>query len=493
MNRFFATNVGGCPVVNEIATGLRGDDRTVNEVVSRAVQTLHRHFPQFRASYSTVDSDGRITILASVQPGGEPATQVVATPLVLRPDQIERLLRSDLYQVDDVTKDIAWSKLSEVLGKIGTAALLDAPTRHPGVRTGLLSFSSSVPHAWTDLEKGALRDAADFLASTVEDVRQRLLLKESEARVRTLLEQNGDGVAVLLDGHVAYSNPAMTKMFGYDAEEFVSLDPLALIAPRHRARAIERITGITSGDSVTGLNEYEGERKDGTTFPLEVMSRRILRDGRPALLSTMRDLTEKKKAEAEVRRSEARLHSLLENHFDGVAVVANGRLVYVNRSLAAMFGYEQEDLVDRDPLTLVREDERSVAAERMRGLVKGAAVKSVEYTGLRKDGSTFPLEVLGQATDYGGYNALLATFRDLTDRKRAESATREAEAKYRTLVERSLAGVYVVQNRRFVYVNPKLAEIMGYDQSELLALPSAVAAIVADDRDIVEEKMTQEW
>ena len=207
----------------------------------------------------------------------------------------------------------------------------------------------------------------------------------------------------------------------------------------------------------------------------------------------MRDLTEKKKAEAEVRRSEARLHSLLENHFDGVAVVANGRLVYVNRSLAAMFGYEQEDLVDRDPLTLVREDERSVAAERMRGLVKGAAVKSVEYTGLRKDGSTFPLEVLGQATDYGGYNALLATFRDLTDRKRAESATREAEAKYRTLVERSLAGVYVVQNRRFVYVNPKLAEIMGYDQSELLALPSAVAAIVADDRDIVEEKMTQEW
>jgi PAS domain S-box-containing protein len=54
-----------------------------------------------------------------------------------------------------------------------------------------------------------------------------------------------------------------------------------------------------------------------------------------------------------------------------------------------------------------------------------------------------------------------------------------------------LAGVYVVQNRRFVYVNPKLAEIMGYDQSELIALPSAVAAIVADDRDIVEEKMTR--
>ena len=67
-------------VVNEIAGKLRGD-RTIEHVVSEAVATLHKHFPRFRASYSTVDTEGRVTNLVSVRPGQSLSTSTPATPL----------------------------------------------------------------------------------------------------------------------------------------------------------------------------------------------------------------------------------------------------------------------------------------------------------------------------------------------------------------------------------------------------------------------------
>ena len=211
-------------VVNEIAGKLRGD-RTVDHVVSEAVATLHEHFPRFRASYSTVNTEGRVTNLVSARPGASLTTTAVATPLVLNPDQVEGLLKKDLYRVDDVTKDVSWSKLADVFDTIGIAALLDAPIRHPGVKTGLLSFSASEAHEWTDLERRTLRDAADCLEPAIADAARRRLLKESESRLRGILDQHLCGVTVVVDGGIVYANPAMTEIFEYRREQLVGLDP----------------------------------------------------------------------------------------------------------------------------------------------------------------------------------------------------------------------------------------------------------------------------
>ena len=474
-------------VVNEIAGKLRGD-RTVEHVVSEAVATLHKHFPKFRASYSTVDAEGRVTNLVSARPGESLSSSTPATPLVLSPTQVEGLLKLDLYQVDDVTKDVSWSKLANVFDTLGIAALLDAPIRHPGVKTGLLSFSASEAHEWTDLERRTLRDAADCLEPAIVDAARRRLLKESESRLRGILDQHLYGVTVVVDGGIVYANPAMTEIFEYRREQLVGLDPARLIAPRHRQRFVDHVAECATDDYEPVGVEFEALRQDRTPFSLMAVCQPIVFEGHPAILGTLRDLTGDKNAEEKLRETEASLHALLEQHFDGVAVMANRRFLYVNRALASIFGYEREELVSRDPLTLVSKSERSLAAGWLGGPAAGAAPPlTVEYKGVKKDGTTFPLEILARVTDFSGQNSVLATFRDLTERRRVEEAVREAEAKYRNLVEHSLAGVYIIQDRRFAYVNPKLAEILGYSQDELLALPSAVAVIAENDRNLVED------
>src|SRR5262245_23878632 len=89
----------------------------------------------------------------------------------------------------------------------------------------------------------------------------------------------------------------------------------------------------------------------------------------------------------------------------------------------------------------------------------------------------------------GAITGVIGVIRDVSEARRAEEATRQAEAKFRGLVEQSLVGIYVIQDGRYQYVNPKLAEILGYSVEELLAFPSVMELVVPEDRPLVEENI----
>ena len=203
-------------------------------------------------------------------------------------------------------------------------------------------------------------------------------------------------------------------------------------------------------------------------------------------------MTNRQRNETAMRKGEAQFRTLLDHILDGVAVVADGKMVYVNPTVSEMFGYDEAELLGAEPSALVTSPDRERLREAGDGLTNDVVGRfATEFEAVRKDETTFPMQVLSQRIDLDGQPASLSQLRDLTSQRAQETALREAEAKYRTLVEHSLAGVAIIQDRRFRYANPKLAEILGYTQRELLALPSVLDVVHEDDRAIVQEKYRQ--
>ena len=411
-------------IVNEVARTLRSDG-TATEIAAKAVEMLHRYFPAYRAAYSTVDHDGRITVVSSAHPDRPLIAQPMETDLVLSAEQIERLSSLEVYQVDDVAQDVTWGPLAEELTRRGTLALLDAPTRHPQVRLGLLSLSSSEPHVWTEPERTTLRHAADFLADTLEDVERRQRLRESEARFRTLAEQSGAGILLIRGDEVLFSNRALRKITGHSAEELRQQGVLAMVHPDDRDTVQNRIERRLQGNPLEAPWEGKFVTKDGEERWLESRAATIVLDGQPTILAITLDTTERRRAEERLRASESRFRAILEQNVDGVGVLVDGQIVYANPTITTMFGYEPDELMGLDPTVFLAPAEHRRARRVIEQIRQGEpALGPQEYEALRKDGTAFPLEVFSRPIEYDGRPALLSTLRDLTDRRRAARSAR---------------------------------------------------------------------
>ena len=398
-----------------------------------------------------------------------------------------------LLVVSDVDTDVKSDALRAELAAIGTRALLGAPMRHSDDLMGGLSLDSPTPHEWTGPEQATLRTAADFLHMAIRGAEQGRYLLESEEKFGSLAEQSDINITLVQGNKIIYANPAMRRMTGYSSDELQDLDQVELIHPDSREVAAKHAADRFAGAPTDDPLELRIIAKDGSERWIEFRGSTIDIDGTPTLLTSGVDVTRRKRAEELARDSELRLRSVLESAFDGMGVAVDGKSVYINSALAEMFGYDPDELLGIDPSLALVPDDR----DRARQLMREAQARTrqthsaANYTGLRKDGTTFPLEVLSRPIRYDGAPALLATLRDVTQRKQQEQAVREAEIKYRSLVEKSLAGVYVIQDKHFAYVNPKVAEMFGYTQTELLGMPSFVALATEDSRPALAEKIEQ--
>jgi PAS domain S-box-containing protein len=132
-------------------------------------------------------------------------------------------------------------------------------------------------------------------------------------RYRLLAESSPSGICLIQDNLIRYLNPAMARMFGYAFEEVVDrLGPPDLIHPDDRPVVFENIRRRIAGDLDESRYECRGLRKDGSVFPVEVHGRRIEYDGKPAIVGSVVDNTERRRAQDELRASEQRFRDYSE-------------------------------------------------------------------------------------------------------------------------------------------------------------------------------------
>ena len=291
-------------------------------------------------------------------------------------------------------------------------------------------------------------------------------LAEIKERFRVLAESAITGIYVTHMDRFSYVNPAFARMFGYAADEIVDrLGSLDLTCPADRPLVAQNMRRRLEGEVEELRYEFRGLRKDGSIFPIEVHGRRIEFGGRIGVLGTLIDNTERKRAEDELRASEARFRTFVDHARDAFFLMDEQlTVVDVNRQACESLGYSRDELIGRKPRDFdAGLDDPSIGrlAERARA---GETI-TFETLHRRKDGTTFPVEIRSHTFRQGGNHFYLALARDITERRRAEESLRQSEAYLSEAQRLSHTGSWAfdVASGKYVYTSEESDRIYGID------------------------------
>jgi PAS domain S-box-containing protein len=260
-------------------------------------------------------------------------------------------------------------------------------------------------------------------------------LRSSEEQFRGLMEAAPDAMVIVdPDGRITLVNRQTERLFGYQREELLH-QPIEILVPeRFHGAHVGYRNGYLADPRVremgAGLQLY-GRRKDASEFPVEISLSPLVTDQGTLASAAVRDITERKQAEATLRSSEEQFRGLMEAAPDAMVIVdPDGRITLVNRQTERLFGYQREELLHQPIEILVPERFHARHVGHRNGYLARPGVRpmgaGLQLYGRRKDASEFPVEISLSplVTDQG--TLVSAAVRDITVRKQIEEALQEA-------------------------------------------------------------------
>ena len=317
---------------------------------------------------------------------------------------------------------------------------------------------------------------------TLEDVNEQLRskreLKESELRYRRLFESAKDGILILdaETGKIIDANPFILNLLSYSLEELTGtvLWEIGLFAD---IEASKRASKELLSEQYIRYEDLPLQSKDGRCIEVEFVSNLYEVGDRKVIQCNIRDITKRKRAEAKSRDS-ARAYRTLTQNLPGLAyrvfVRENCRMAFNNDKLVQITGYREDELLagalcSIEPLIL-EEDRPGVEAEVKRAVADQRPF-TVEYRLQHKNGSILWMAEYGMPI-YGSDDAPLyldGVIYDVTQGKQAEQAVRQAEEKFRALVETTSDWIWELDRQgRYTYASPRVEALLGYQPQEVL-------------------------
>ncbi len=315
-----------------------------------------------------------------------------------------------------------------------------------------------------------------YRVANVQDITERKQVEESlrerEEQYRSIFEASLDGLFInSLDGRIVDVNPAGARMHGYAVEECRGLRS-ELLVPADRLAGLEEFIDTAR---VGGQYRAQGfdRRKDGSTFPVEIVGTQFIYRGEPHALALVRDITERVQVEQTLHERDLQYRSVFESSLDGLAINnLEGRLVEFNPAMAHMHGYTVEEFRQIQPDQFIHPDSLPLFAEYM-DTVRGGREYRCRAVDVRKDGSLFHIEVVGTPFTLRGQPHAFAIVRDVSVQVEAERALREREEQYRSIFESVSDGLFIdTIDGQMIDFNPAVAHMHGYTVEEFPQIPT---------------------
>src|SRR5215204_2961748 len=330
---------------------------------------------------------------------------------------------------------------------------------------------------WTLLSVSVVHDEEDeplYFICQIQDVTERKkvekVIKESEERFRSLVQNTSDIITILeADGTVRYISPAVERVMGYKPEEQIGTNAFGAVHPDDRERALDTFAEVLKRPGLHPPLEFRVPHKDGSWRYVEHVVNNLLDD--PAVRGVVvnsRDVTERKRAEEEVRRvnesleqrvaerterlqavltkleererglreSEQLYRTVVEQAAENIFLVdtETRQILEANAAFYESLGYKEQELLQMVLYDIVAHDQESVDDNVRQVLNKGHHFIG-ERRYRRKDGSLADVEVSVSVIPYRGREALCIVAHDITERKQTEKALIESERRFRQLFE----------------------------------------------------------
>ena len=386
-----------------------------------------------------------------------------------------------------------------------TQAELILPLISKGQMLGVLTLGkrqNGEPYLQSDID--VLQTVAGHAAVAIENAhlfedagKARADLRESENIFRTLAETTTAAILIFRSDRILYVNKAGAKMSGYNMEELLAMSPWAIIHPEHRSATYERSRAIVSGQDVTPQNGFKFITKAGKERWALSTSAVIDLQGEPALISTLVDVTDLKKAEEERARlyrenekyyreriaEQERFSAILSATSDGFWIVdEQNRIVFVNDAYCRMSGYSRDELLSKTIADLEARESPDIVKDHT-NRIRDEGHDLFETQHRRKNGDLIDLEV--SVNRYRDERTDFAFLRDIRERKKAElekARLNEENVKYyrekiaeqerfATVLRATSDGFCIMGNdTRFQHVNDAWCLMLGYTRDEMLSL-----------------------
>lgn len=231
------------------------------------------------------------------------------------------------------------------------------------------------------------------------------------------------------NGRIVLANPPAEKLFNYADSELIGQSLEALIPERFRSPHIEQRTEFFANPRARQMGAglpLSGLRRDGTEFPLEVsLSPLRTNRGLSLVMATLRDVTERKRAEQALLDSEARMRAIVDTAVDAIITIdERGIMERVNPRAEALFGYTSAEMIGQNVSMLMPPPYRELHdgyLDRYRATGEKRIIGiGREVVGLRKDRTTFPMDLAVSEMRLGSRRMFTGIVRDITERKHAE-------------------------------------------------------------------------
>ncbi len=329
----------------------------------------------------------------------------------------EEMLKMSIFDIDP---EITHAQFEQLQSRISSTTSLRFESVHRRRDGSTFPVELSISSIYLNGIKNYITDIRDITERKLAEDAKR----ESEEKYRGLIEGSPDAIAIYVDGKIVYCNPAGVQLLrASNAEELLGMSVIDLVHSDYKKIVTERMIIMQKEGKTLPIAEEKLIRLDGSTIDVEVKANPIIYEKIPAVQVIVRDITERKRAEAEIKKMALMLsvapNSVTVHDF-------NGRFFYANQRTFDLHGYTKDEFMSLNLHELDGPESEKNIAQRMKHLLdNGEARFEVEH--FRKDRSIIPMEVYTQLTTWGNERAILSIATDITDRKTLQTQLLQAQ------------------------------------------------------------------